>query len=594
MDLDFKKIFHLIRKGKSISMRRRLMLYMVFLLLMAVGILATAFVVTGVIGVDDDRIYEGMSMRLDQEESLLDNEIDSIVVQGIDMASNIGRETQTILTGKNMTIDKLSNDIDTLYDLQNSYYGYMNTAIQVSDASGVFVVLNATANTRIENSENSRSGVYLRVSNIDLKERANKELNLYRGIAEIGREKGLRMNNQWQLEFDMERTPFNIPQYKINDINQNYEISSRFKLQNMWEEVIMLSVPFTGTDGTVYGECGLELSEVLFSLWHPALESEFGSLITVLAPYDGQKLYIDKGLVGGTQDTFLTDKENFVVSGDGRLSRLNGDYGDYICVMKDANIENLPGEIVVSGAGLGSSELNEDSPDKGSESEEDSDAKVARQNQKEVTWKLCVLIPEGDYNAFIRSSRLRWIMIASVFMVVMIVVCLIISKSYVEPIVSGMEALKGEGDAESEKTGYSEIDELIEFMKSKGDNEPIVEEKLPENIAVLFDNFAENVKRLSPAEWVVMRLYIEGHEIAEIPDLAFISIATVRKHNRSIYEKLEVSSRDEMMMYIDLFRRCNRLEELTENDTGFTDIPTEKTTQEKSAEDKSENKTDKS
>ena len=192
-------------------------------------------------------------------------------------------------------------------------------------------------------------------------------------------------------------------------------------------------------------------------------------------------------------------------------------------------------------------------------------------DEKEVTWKICVLIPESDYNAFIRRSRLRWLTIAAVFMIAMIIACLIISKSYVEPIVTGMEALKGEGEGEPEKTGYSEIDELLEFIRSKGDDEPIIEEKLPENVAALFDNFVENSKKLSPAEWTVMRLYIEGHEIAEVPDLAFISIATVRKHNRSIYEKLEVASRDELMLYIDLFRRCNRLDELVEGDTGFTD-----------------------
>lgn len=588
--MHIKKLIELIRnpKGQSISMRRRLMLYMLLLLLTAVAILATAFIVTGVIGVDDDRIYEGMNMRLGQEESLLDEEVDAIIVQGIDMASNIGRETQTILSNKNITIDKLNNDIDTLAELQNSYYGYMNTAIQVSDASGVFVVLNATANTKIENADKSRSGVYLRVSNIDLKEKVNKELNLYRGVAEVGREKGLRMNNQWQLEFDMDRTPFTIQNFKVNDISQSYRLSSRFKLQNMWEEVVMLSVPFTGNDGTVYGQCGLELSEALFSLWHPALESEFGSLITVLAPYDGTTMYTDKGLIGGTQDTFLTDKENFQVVGDGRFSRLKGDYGDYICVMKDFNQDGLPGAIIVPGSGKTSEKADKKESDEASEGESvkgdgsvagemgsDSDNEEAEVNkatdEKEVTWKLCVLIPESDYNAFIRHSRLRWLTIAAVFMIAMIIACLIISKSYVEPIVTGMEALRGDTEGEPEKTGYSEIDELLEFMRSKGEDEPIIEEKLPENVAALFDNFIANTKKLSPAEWTVMRLYIEGHEIAEIPDLAFISIATVRKHNRSIYEKLELSSRDELMLYIDLFRRCNRLEELTEGDTGFRD-----------------------
>ena len=48
----------------------------------------------------------------------------------------------------------------------------------------------------------------------------------------------------------------------------------------------------------------------------------------------------------------------------------------------------------------------------------------------------------------------------------------------------------------------------------------------------------------------------------EIPNLAYISMSTVRRHNRSIYEKLEVSSRDELMLYIDLLKRCGRLDEL--------------------------------
>ena len=45
--------------------------------------------------------------------------------------------------------------------------------------------------------------------------------------------------------------------------------------------------------------------------------------------------------------------------------------------------------------------------------------------------------------------------------------------------------------------------------------------------------------------------------------MAFISIHTVKKHNRSIYQKLEVASRDELMLYIEMFRCCDRLEELT-------------------------------
>lgn len=86
---------------------------------------------------------------------------------------------------------------------------------------------------------------------------------------------------------------------------------------------------------------------------------------------------------------------------------------------------------------------------------------------------------------------------------------------------------------------------------------------LPPSMEALFSGFAERVSGLSAAERRILNYYMEGREPAQIPDLAFISIHTVKKHNRSIYQKLQVASRDELMLYIELFRCCGRLQELT-------------------------------
>ena len=88
---------------------------------------------------------------------------------------------------------------------------------------------------------------------------------------------------------------------------------------------------------------------------------------------------------------------------------------------------------------------------------------------------------------------------------------------------------------------------------------------LPPGMEQMFSGFAQKVRTLSSAERRILNYYIAGYEIAQIPELAFISIHTVKKHNRSIYQKLEISSRDELMLYIELFRCCDRLEELTED-----------------------------
>lgn len=85
---------------------------------------------------------------------------------------------------------------------------------------------------------------------------------------------------------------------------------------------------------------------------------------------------------------------------------------------------------------------------------------------------------------------------------------------------------------------------------------------LPPDVAELFDLFSERAASLTPSERKILKYYAEGRETAEVAELAFISIHTVRKHNANIYQKLGVGSRDELMLYLELFRRCGRLEEL--------------------------------
>ena len=50
--------------------------------------------------------------------------------------------------------------------------------------------------------------------------------------------------------------------------------------------------------------------------------------------------------------------------------------------------------------------------------------------------------------------------------------------------------------------------------------------ELPPNMEDLFSAFARKVKTLSSAERWILNYYIDGCEIADIPDLAFISIHT--------------------------------------------------------------------
>lgn len=107
----------------------------------------------------------------------------------------------------------------------------------------------------------------------------------------------------------------------------------------------------------------------------------------------------------------------------------------------------------------------------------------------------------------------------------------------------------------------------LQALEQVRNSQPSEQTEMPAvstDLEELFDIFADRVATLSAAELRIFRYYVEGHEIADIPELAFISINTVKKHNRNIYQKLAVSSRDEMMLYLEFFRRCGRLEQLLE------------------------------
>ena len=84
--------------------------------------------------------------------------------------------------------------------------------------------------------------------------------------------------------------------------------------------------------------------------------------------------------------------------------------------------------------------------------------------------------------------------------------------------------------------------------------------QIPDELLVMLDSFNSGISKLTATEKKVVSYYLDGYEIADIPELIGISINTVRKHNRSIYQKLNIGSREELMIYLDVLERCGMLD----------------------------------
>ncbi len=59
---------------------------------------------------------------------------------------------------------------------------------------------------------------------------------------------------------------------------------------------------------------------------------------------------------------------------------------------------------------------------------------------------------------------------------------------------------------------------------------------------------------MSPAEQSVFHLYAKGLSYKEIAEQMYLSINTIKTHSKRIFAKLGISSREELLLYINMLK----------------------------------------
>ena len=106
--------------------------------------------------------------------------------------------------------------------------------------------------------------------------------------------------------------------------------------------------------------------------------------------------------------------------------------------------------------------------------------------------------------------------------------------------------------------------EKAEESGKKGTNLQVISGVIPEALRIMLDDFTSRIGSLTQAESQILLYYMDGYDIADIPDLASVTINTVRKHNRNIYSKLAIKSKEELMLYLDILQRCDMCDPIEE------------------------------
>ena len=268
------------------------------------------------------------------------------------------------------------------------------------------------------------------------------------------------------------------------------------------------------------GVCGMELSELYFGLSHSTVSGPYGSFVMLLAPMNGDTLLLDKAMLGSTEGT------NLSASGEMKI-RGGRDYDTFIWndTAYLGKYQIIPGRLA-DGYPLAA-----------------------------VT-----LVPESGYRNRAQSARIGWVLGSLGFLVGMLALAAALSRRFSMPITQGFAAARSQ-EQDWQPTGIREIDELTAYFHSRLRERPS-EDALPWQVESLVSELIDRAKGLTGTERVILRYYAEGYAVKDISGLLFISVGTVKGHNSHIYSKLGVNSYDSLKAYLDVLRRCERLEEL--------------------------------
>lgn len=150
----------------------------------------------------------------------------------------------------------------------------------------------------------------------------------------------------------------------------------------------------------------------------------------------------------------------------------------------------------------------------------------------------------------ITGTFMQLILLCILLMSIGIVFSYLLSKYYIKPFAKGFDIIKSNDLWNNQKTQITEIDELIEFLSAKNND---IKEEQHSNSKIL-DTFLNNIKSLSPAERSVFNLYVQQYSAKEIADILFLSINTIKTHTKRIYIKTNVTSREELLLYIEMLK----------------------------------------
>ena len=199
--INFWKIIKGIKR-QSIRMQQRLIVYWCVVILTLFLVTVLLLSILGVLPGMDFKVREMLSAQQKNTLSTMTEQTDIMMARSISLSEDITKELNQCLTANGKTFSDLNDNPQLIMDLEAALYPSLKSALDVKYCSGVFVVLDATVNTKTEYADTSRMGIYLRLSDLKAVNTSKQHVVFFRGNADIARAEQVQLHNRWNLEFD--------------------------------------------------------------------------------------------------------------------------------------------------------------------------------------------------------------------------------------------------------------------------------------------------------------------------------------------------------------------------------------------------------
>lgn len=516
-----------ISKSSGISMRLRLYLFLFVLVLTMAAGFVVILLVTGAFtaGITDSQNL--IKRELNHALQEISAHYGQLSAQAERFSKDLSAKIEENLKEQNISFAELANHPEQIRDLIDDLYEYTYFSLQKSRCSGAFLILDTTVNTFLENSMYSKAGLYLKNMEPNVVSASSPTFTMLRGISDIGRAHSLNLHTQWSMEFNVKDADYYHLPIQIAMENPDIALSRLYywdgplMLPDTSEEVMLCTIPIVASDGSIYGVCGYDISSMLFKLAHMPMNDVYNRMFCMLAPLKGSKICISSSMLAGgfSVKEISEEYQYFIVKEDeAAFTTYTGNNGS-IYLGYHSKIQLYP-----SGSPY---------PDKG--------------------WITAILVPRQDVLSSIQHLNIILVCLLVLLITVGILTSILISNKYLKPISQGIEIIKSDATEEAPKTKVHEIDDLINYLTEYKKEYSKKVERDKYQISLL-EEFVIKTKTLSPAERSVFNYYMKGLTAKEIAAEMFLSINTIKTHSKRIFAKLEVASREELLLYINMLK----------------------------------------